>query len=182
MQAVVSGNGGGLMLSGSRQGHRFVATGFNPFPYLGRDNLPMSILTLNVLGSLAGFGAQSSGYRTGEPWMVPAGVRAILLPSGRRESAQAGGLFSAVDAQGVYELIGANGQRTPRAVNLADLTVSDLTNMPPVSIPAAAGGAMPTSSTVRAPLAAYVLAAIIALIVFESLLVYRRRRAIEVTP
>jgi hypothetical protein len=182
MQAVVSGNGGGLMLSGSRQGHRFVATGFNPFPYLGRDNLPMSILTLNVLGSLAGFGAQSSGYRTGEPWMVPAGVRAILLPSGRRESAQAGALFSAVDAQGVYELIGANGQRTPRAVNLADLTVSDLTNMPPVSIPAAAGGAMPTSSTVRAPLAAYVLAAIIALIVFESLLVYRRRRAIEVTP
>src|ERR1700680_1459251 len=28
MQAVVTGNGGGLMLSGSRQGHRFVAIGF----------------------------------------------------------------------------------------------------------------------------------------------------------
>jgi len=73
MQAVVTGDRGALLLSGSRNGHRFVATGFNPFPYLGRQNLPMSILTLNMLGYLAGFGAQTSGYRTGEPWMVPAG-------------------------------------------------------------------------------------------------------------
>ncbi len=182
MRAVVAGNSGGLMLSGSRQGHRFVAAGFNPFPYLGRENLPMSILTLNVLGSLAGFGARTSGYRTGEPWMVPAGVTAIVLPSGHRESAQAGSLFSSVESQGLYELIGANGQQTPRAVNLADLTVSDLTNNPPISVPAVAAGAMPASSTVRAPLAAYVLAAIIVLIVFESLLVYRRRRTIEVSP
>ena len=34
---------------------------------------------------------------------------------------------------------------------------------------------------VRAPLAAYFLAAIIALIVIESLLVYRRRRVVEVS-
>jgi len=182
MQPVVIGNGGALMLSGSRQGHRFVATGFNPFPYLGRENLPMSILTLNVLGSLAGFGAQTSGYRTGEPWMVPAGVTAIVLPSGRREVVQAGSLFTSVDAQGIYELIRTNGQNTPRAVNLADLTASDLTNSAPISVPAAAANAMPTSSIVRAPLTAYVLAAIIVLIVFESLLVYRRRRAIEVSP
>lgn len=182
MQAVVTGNGGGLMLSGGRQGHRFVATGFNPFPYLGRENLPMSILTLNVLGSLAGFGAQTSGYRTGEPWMVPAGVNAIVLPSGRRESASAGSLFSPVDEQGIYELTGVGGQKTLRAVNLADLTVSDLTNNPPISVPAAAAAnAIPASSTVRVPMAAYVLAAIIALIVFESLLLYRRRRAIEVS-
>ena len=182
MQAVVTGNGGGLMLSGSRQGHRFVAAGFNPFPYLGRQNLPMSILTLNVLGSLAGFGAQTGGYRTGEPWMVPAGVTAIALPSRRREAAQAGSLFTAVDRQGIYELIETNGQNSLRAVNLADLTASDLTNTPPVSIPAAAASAVPASSTVRAPLAAYLLATIIALIVVESLLVYRRRRAIEVSP
>ena len=126
MQAVVTGNGGGLMLSGSRQGHRFVATGFNPFPYLGRENLPMSILTLNMLGYLAGFGAQTSGYRTGEPWMVPAGVTAIVLPSGRRESVQAGTLFTSVNLQGVYQLLGTGGQKTLRAVNLADLTASDL--------------------------------------------------------
>ena len=43
-----------------------------------------------------------------------------------------------------------------------------------------AHAAIPASSIVRAPLAAYFLAAIIALIVIESLLVYRRRHAIEV--
>jgi Aerotolerance regulator N-terminal len=180
MPAVVTGDEGGLMLSGSRQGHRFVATGFNPFPYLGRENLPMSILTLNMLGYLAGFGSQSGGYRTGEPWMVPAGVRAIVLPSGRKESVQPGALFTDVNAQGVYQLLGTSGQKTLRAVNLADLTASDLANIPPISIVAAAASPIPTSAIVRAPLASFVIAAIIALIVIESLLVYRRRRIIEV--
>jgi hypothetical protein len=180
MPAVVTGDEGGLMLSGSRQGHRFVATGFNPFPYLGRENLPMSILTLNMLGYLAGFGSQSGGYRTGEPWMVPAGVKAIILPSGRKESVQPGALFTDVNAQGVYQLLGTGGQKTLRAVNLADLTASDLANIPPISIVAAAASPIPTSSIVRAPLASFVIAAIIALIVIESLLVYRRRRVIEV--
>ena len=180
MQTVVTGNGGGLILAGSRNGHRFVATGFNPFPYLGRQNLPMSILTLNMLGYLAGFGAQSGGYRTGEPWMVPAAVRAIVMPSGRKEAVQPGALFSAVNTQGIYQMIGANGQKTLRAVNLADLPASDLANIPPISIASAASGTVPTSSIVRAPLAAFILAAIFLLIVIESLLVYRRRHVVEV--
>jgi hypothetical protein len=168
------------LLSGSRNGHRFVATGFNPFPYLGRQNLPMSILTLNMLGYLAGFGAQTSGYRTGEPWMVPAGVKTIVVPSGRKETVQPGALFTAVNQQGVYQLAGASGPTTMRAVNLADLTASDLANVQPIGIATATTSAIPASSIVRAPLAAYFLAAIIALIVIESLLVYRRRHAIEV--
>jgi hypothetical protein len=180
MQAVVTGDRGALLLSGSRNGHRFVATGFNPFPYLGRQNLPMSILTLNLLGYLAGFGAQTSGYRTGEPWMVPAGVKTIVLPSGSKEPVQAGVLFTAVNQQGVYQLAGASGPKTMRAVNLGDLTASDLANVQPISIATATTSAIPASSIVRAPLAAYFLAAIIALIVIESLLVYRRRHAIEV--
>jgi hypothetical protein len=180
MQAVVTGDGGGLMLSGTRQGHRFVATGFNPFPYLGRENLPMSILTLNMLGYLAGFGARTGGYRTGEPWMVPAAVRAIVLPSGRKESVQPGALFTDVNTQGTYQMIAARGQKTIRAVNLADLTASDLEHIAPISIATVAASAVPSSSTVRAPLASFVIAAIIALIVIESLLVYRRRRVIEV--
>jgi Aerotolerance regulator N-terminal len=180
MQSIVTGDGGGLMLSGSHQGHRFIATGFNPFPYLGRGNLPMSILTLNMLGHLAGFGAQTSGYRTGEPWMIPAGVKAIALPSGRKETVQPGTLFNSVTTQGVYQLIGANGQKTIRAVNLADLTASDLANVPPISVPIANVSATSASSIVRAPLASYILAAILALIVLESLIVYRRRRVIEV--
>ena len=33
----------------SAQGFRYLTLGFDPFPYLGRDNLPMSIFTLNLL-------------------------------------------------------------------------------------------------------------------------------------
>jgi hypothetical protein len=183
MHAVVIGNGGGLLLSGDRAGHRFVATGFNPFPYLGRANLPMSILTLNLLGYLAGFGAQTAGYRTGEPWIVPAGVKAISLPSGRRHSVEPGTLFTDVTAQGVYELIGTSGAKTPRAVNLADLSVSALQSAPPISMaPAPAAPAATAGSIVRAPLAPYLFIAIVALIIAESFLVYRRRRVFAAQP
>jgi len=48
-QRVVGGDGGALLLKGERGAHRFVATGFNPFPYLGKRNLPMSVLTLNAI-------------------------------------------------------------------------------------------------------------------------------------
>lgn len=175
MQPVVSGSAGGLMLAGNRRGHRFVATGFNPFPYLGRQNLPMSILSLNMLGYLAGFGAQTAGYRTGEPWMVPAGVTEIVLPSGRKESVRAGNLFAGVTAQGIYTLLGAAGVKRLRAVNLADLTASDLENVPAIRLEAAAGSAQASETPVRTPLQPYIFAAIIALIILEGIIVYRRR-------
>ena len=94
MESAVDGAGGSLMLHGERQGHRFLATGFNPFPYLGKRNLPMSILTLNALGYLAGVGANSGGYRTGQPWLVPAGVHDVMLPSGKTIPAKPGTLFT----------------------------------------------------------------------------------------
>jgi aerotolerance regulator-like protein len=181
MQAIVSGAAGGLMIAGTRQGHRFVATGFNPFPYLGRQNLPMSILSLNLMSYLAGLGAQTSGYHTGEPWIVPAGVRTIVLPSGGKEAVEPGSLFTATDEQGIYTLAGA--ARSLRAVNLADLGASDLENVPPIKIESAAGGVAGGEATVRTPLVPYVLAAIIALIMLEAMLVYRSPRpALELGP
>lgn len=180
MQAVVSGAAGGLMIAGTRQGHRFIATGFNPFPYLGRQNLPMSILSLNLMSYLAGLGAQTSGYHTGEPWIVPAGMRTIVLPSGRKVAVEPGSLFSETDAQGIYTLVGEAGTRSLRAVNLADLGASDLENVPPIKIESAGGGGAAGEATVRTLLVPYVLAAIIALIMLEAILVYRGpRRAIE---
>ncbi|MGH7837493.1 MAG: hypothetical protein ACREQC_06655, partial [Candidatus Binataceae bacterium] len=105
LDALVSGASGGLILAGERQGHRYLATGFNPLPYLGRQNLPMSILTLNLLGHLAGLGAQSANSRTGEPWIVPAGVSTIVTPSRERVAVAAGEQFSDTDAQGIYSLV-----------------------------------------------------------------------------
>ena len=36
MESVVNSNLGSLILQGKHQGHRYVALGFNPFPYLGQ--------------------------------------------------------------------------------------------------------------------------------------------------
>ncbi len=176
MSEVVSGDGGALILKGERGGHRFVATGFNPFPYLGRRNLPMSVLTLNAISYLAGLGSSGAGYRTGEPWLVPAGVNSVVLPSGKKIATQPGTLFSEVSEQGVYELIGPGGAKTPRAVNLADLTESDLSNSPSLKVEAVGAGAGAEPVMEKSSLSDYVLAAIIALTALEALIVYRRRR------
>lgn len=179
MRAVVNGADGGLMLAGERQGRRFVATGFNPFPYLGAQNLPMSILTLNLLSYLAGFGAQATGFRTGEPWIVPAGVNRVTVPAGVKHAVQPGSLFTGVGAQGIYELGESAGGKTLRAVNLADLTVSDLEDVLPLKVQATATGEAQQTPNVRTSLAPYILAAIIALVIFEAILVYRQRPFVE---
>ena len=176
MAEVVSGDGGGLLLKGERGGHRIVAAGFNPFPYLGRRNLPMSVLTLNVLSYLAGLGANSGGYRTGQPWLIPAGVEKVILPSGKSVSTKPGTLFTEVSHQGVYELVGPGGERTPRAVNLADLTESDLENAPLLHVEVGAGTPSAETFTEKSSFSGYLLAAIIALATLEAMLVYRRRR------
>jgi hypothetical protein len=56
-------------------------------------------------------------------------------------------------------------------VNLADLTTSDLENAPPLKV-AAAPAAASQQAVVTASLTPYVLAAIMLLLVLESLLVY----------
>jgi hypothetical protein len=179
MSQVVGGDGGAIVLKGERGAHRFVATGFNPFPYLGRRNLPMSVLTLNAISYLAGLGVSSNGYRTGQPWLVPAGVERVILPSGSAVAAHPGTLFTAVSEQGVYELVGPGGAKTPRAVNLADLTESDLSSSAPLKVEAANSGSAAAPLMEKSSLGDYILAAIIALTALEALIVYRRRRIAE---
>jgi Aerotolerance regulator N-terminal/von Willebrand factor type A domain len=181
MAAAAAGRSGGLLLHGEREGHRFVATGFNPFPYLGRGNLPMSVLTLNVLSYLAGLGANSAGYRTGQPWLVPAGVDRIKLPSGLSVEAKPGTLFTDVAAQGIYWLSGSTTVPTARAVNLDNLAVSDLENAAPVKIEAIESSASASAQafTEKHSVSPWVLVAIIALAGLESLIVYRRRRPLQ---
>lgn len=176
MESTVDGAGGSLLLHGERQGHRFIATGFNPFPYLGKRNLPMSIVTLNMLGYLAGVGANSGGYRTGQPWLVPAGVHDVVLPTGKDVPTKPGTLFTDMSAQGIYKLIGPGNLETLRAVNLADFTTSDFENVPPLKIESAGAAATPETLNEKSPLTAYFLAAILALLALEAILLYRRRR------
>src|ERR1700683_4488341 len=177
MESAVDGAGGSLMLHGERQGHRFLATGFNPFPYLGKRNLPMSILTLNALGYLAGVGANSGGYRTGQPRLVAGGVADCVLPSGKTIPAKSGTLFTEVLAGGIYKLVGPGNLETPRAVNLADLTTSNFESVPPLKIESSSAAPDLESRSEKSPLTGYILAAILALLALEAMLLYRRKQS-----
>lgn len=178
MESVVSSNLGSLILQGTHQGHRYIALGFNPFPYLGRSNLPMSVLTLNILGYLSGFGSEDAGHRTGEPWIVPAGVNEIITPAGKTIRVEPGIPFTQGTRQGIYQLIGPGSQKRERAVNLADLNVSDLENPPTIKLDIAANGAgRPADFSERQTFTPYIIAAILILAAGEALFTYRRRRA-----
>jgi len=176
MESIVSGNGGGLLMAGVRQGHRYVATGFNPFPYLGRQNLPMSVLTLNMLSYLAGLGADSVGYRTGEAWLVPAGVEKIIMPSGNSVAVKPGTLFTGATEQGIYQLVDAAGERRPRAAMLGDLSESNLDAGMPITVTALPEETGPAAFTANIPLAAYLIAGMLILAAAEGVIAYRRRR------
>jgi hypothetical protein len=181
LQAIVTGSGGALMLAGERSGHRIVALGFNPFPYLGRQNLPMSVLTLNSLSYLAGFGAETAGYHTGDPWIVPAGVDAIVPPDRRKIKVTPGMLFTGANSQGLYRLIAADGAKSERAVNLANLRASDLENTPSMKIESGGSAAMAEVAPRRTPITGDFILAIVALVILEALIAYRRRRSTAVT-
>ncbi|HLJ43005.1 MAG TPA: BatA domain-containing protein [Candidatus Binataceae bacterium] len=181
LQAIVTGSGGALMLAGERSGHRIVALGFNPFPYLGRQNLPMSVLTLNSLSYLAGFGAETAGYHTGDPWIVPAGVDAIVPPDGRKIKVTPGMLFTGANSQGLYRLIAADGAKSERAVNLANLRASDLENTPSMKIESGGSAAMAEVAPRRTPITGDFILAIVALVILEALIAYRRRRSTAIT-
>jgi hypothetical protein len=178
MQAVASGTNGGLILRGERQTHRFIATGFNLFPYLGRENLPMSILTLNMLSYLVGLGSNSGAYRTGQPWIVPAGIAAIVSPSGVRSEVRPGTTFTGVTEQGIYRLIGSGGETALRAVNLDDLAVSNLKNLPPIKVEVAGPGEAAPIILEHRSLSGYLIGLILALGLLEAIVVYSRRRRV----
>ena len=142
----------------------------------------MSVLTLNAISYLAGLGGSSSGYHTGQPWLAPAGVDRVTLPSGKKKTAHPGTLFTDVSEQGVYELLGPGDAQTPRAVNLADLTESDLSSSPLLKVEAANSGSAAEPVMQKSSLSDYLLLAIIGLTALEALIVYRRRRTAEATP
>jgi hypothetical protein len=78
--------------------------------------------------------------------------------------------------QGIYTLVAADGARTIRSVNLADLATSDLEDVSPLKVEAGSD-AMSEQAVIRTSLTPYLLAAAMSLLVLESLLVYSQRRS-----
>lgn len=120
---VVESTAGPLILAGERNRRRYVATGFDLLPYLGRANLPVSILTLNILHWLTNTDTAAHPLSTGtvfsprtetsEPGSAPR--RQLRFPG----EAEFHPFEQAVvlDRQGVYR-VREEGTERPLAVNL----------------------------------------------------------------
>jgi len=109
---------------------------------------------------------------------VPAGVDAIVPPDGQKIKVKPGMLFTAANFQGLYQLIAPDGAKSLRAINLANLRASDLESTPSMKIEASGSGAMAEVAPRRAPITSDFILAIVALVILEGLIAYRRRRRV----
>lgn len=142
---IIDSASGPLAFAVERRGVRYLTLGFDPFPYLGRENLPMSIFTLNFLDWFLASGVGSQA--TGEP--IPVGAiqpgDLIITPKGEKLSLKAGyDYFSGTFHQGIYQRSRGN-ERELLVRNLQDTNESDLRAPAPIELRGGATGAAGTS-------------------------------------
>jgi aerotolerance regulator-like protein len=164
-EVVIESPGGVLAFATERQGVRFLILGFEPLPYLGRENLPMSIFTLNILDWFFENGIKSQA--TGEPialGKIQPGD-SITTPRGEKLSLKPGfDYFAGTFFQGIYQRNrGSGGPLIAR--NLQDSNESDLRSPAPIEL----RGSAETSGRSSALLAfwPYLLIACLLLILLE---------------
>jgi hypothetical protein len=123
----VESSEGPLVFATERQGIRYLTLGFDPFPYLGRENLPMSVLTLNIVDwFFQNTGVGSRG--TGEALVFSAARQGDLIVSPRGDKIplkSTATSFPETFYQGVYQL-NRGRDKELFAVNLQDVNESDL--------------------------------------------------------
>ncbi|HET8562625.1 MAG TPA: BatA domain-containing protein, partial [Candidatus Binatia bacterium] len=140
-QSIIESPEGPLVIALERQEFRYLILGFEPFPYLGKDNLPVSIFTLNLLDWFS----QRSGAQdkaTGEPLTFSAALAGEMLvtPKGEKRTLKVGAnTFPATYFQGIYQMDRGRGKRELFAVNLHDINESDLREPVPIELRATGG-------------------------------------------
>ena len=175
-QVILESPNGPLAFAVEQRGTRYLTLGFDPLPYLGRDNLPMSIFTLNFLDWFFESGSARS-QATGEP--IPLGSigpgDALTTPAGERIGLQSGlGYFAATFHQGVYRLTRGGGSEL-FARNLDDLGESDLRS--PNSIELRAPSTNGGSASLLFSFWPYLLLVSLLLFILEWFIFPRSRRA-----
>lgn len=134
-ESIIQSPQGTIAFATERSNKRHLVLGFDPFPYLGRDNLPVSIFTLNFLDwFLAGTGARVQA--TGEPIVfAPTDAESSLTtPRGEKYSLESGaGSFADTRFQGIYQL-NRSGNRQLFAVNYQASGESDLRERKPIDL------------------------------------------------
>lgn len=164
-EVIIESPNGPLAFAVERQGVRYLALGFDPFPYLGREHLPMSIFTLNLLDWFLVSGAVSQA--TGEPIALGALKPGDLMitPKGEKISLKAGyDTFTGTFYQGIYQLDRGN-RRELLARNLQDSSESDLRAAAPIEL--RGGEANVTGTSMRLSFWPYLLMASLLLLLIE---------------
>jgi len=165
-ESIVRSAAGTLLFATMKHGVRYLVLGFDPFPFLGQTNLPMSILTVNIVDWFFSFsGAREKA--TGEPITVSAvqsGDR-IITPAGETLSLRPGAaVFRAPLYQGIYQLVRQSG-KSVIAVNLRDFNESDLRR--PALIELSGESAGKSDKAVLLPSWSYFLLGALLLLLFE---------------
>jgi hypothetical protein len=165
-QVIIDGPGGALAFAVEQRGIRYLTLGFDPLPYLGRDNLPMSIFTLNFLDWFIESGGPR-GQATGSP--IPLSSvepgDSLTTPAGESLKLQRGGYFQATFQQGIYRRSRA-GASELFARNLDDMGESDLRKPTPIALRGHAAGG-PDSPSVMFSFWPYLLLATLLLFMLE---------------
>jgi hypothetical protein len=134
-EVIIESPEGPLAFAVERPDNRYLVLGFDPFPYLGRDNLPVSIFTLNFLDWFFA-GARGTTKATGDPIVLGTSRSGDLLvtPNGQRLSLDSGtSVFRATHHQGIYQVRRGN-TIDYLAVNLQHGSESDLRDAVPIVV------------------------------------------------
>ena len=115
---VIHATVGPVVVAGEQRGYRYAAVGFDLFPYLGKRNLPASILTLNLLGWLAGQAGQPPSLKTGASLALQGASAQVRGPDGM--PLPTNGESVLLLKQGVYRVAEQEDERQ-LAVNLSNL-------------------------------------------------------------
>jgi hypothetical protein len=164
-EAIIQSPDGPLAVALEQKDFRYLALGFDPFPFLGRQNLPMSIFTLNLLDWF-NEGRTENASATGAP--LAAQLRPgemVLTPTGEKIALEkTSTVFALTYVQGIYRTVGVDPEKY-FAVNLGDERESDLREPPAIQLRGAPGAA--AGRAFYASLWPYLLLATIALLLLE---------------
>ena len=133
-EVIIESVQGPLVFTIEHKGKRHLLLGFDPFPYLGRENLPMSIFTLNLLDWFTSAGGE--GRATGEPVALEAAQQESILttPRGDKHVVKSGSSsFANTFYQGIYQLT-RGGERQMLAINYQSASESDLRASKPIEL------------------------------------------------
>lgn len=167
-QAVVSATVGPIVQAGEQEGKRYVVTGFDVLPYLGKRNLPVSIFTLNLLGWLADQAGQPLSLKTGAQFTLAGEPASIHGPAGEvLLSAEGTILFR---KQGLYT-ISEYGVERRVAVNLTNGQESTLAR--PLYLASLTPPAPAAQETTGQPLWPWLLVGALTLLILDRWLATR---------